>query len=426
MYFSRSLILAILPFFTAAIHRPNLPRLVELQSPLPSASALPSRIVHPTKIRRGMAAYERNTGKQHPLSFCEQDKTGSVQLTDDDSDLWYGNISIGTPPVQFTVQFDTGSSDLFVPSSSCGSTCEGHKAYNPSDSSTSRDLWKSFSLAFGDGSTVSGEEYSDVVDIAGLIATGQTFGAANQYSASLQSSNFLPDGLIGMGFESISAYGANPLFQTLIAEGKVASPVFGFKLATSGSELVLGGVNPEYNEDDFAWVPLSNEGHWQASFDKITVTIDGDPREVVGQTEAVFDTGTTMIIGDPVGIEQFYAPLLAVGAQPLPPQNGVGFYTIPCDFNTPISVYVGGKGVKISPESFNLGPISAGSDICVAGASSDATLEVETGSQFWILGDVFLQNAYTAWDVGKGRIGFADLVASSLRHCKRRWARRWA
>ena len=62
-----------------------------------------------------------------------------------------------------------------------------------------------------------------------------------------------------MGFKSISAYGANPLFQTLIAEGKVASPVFGFKLATSGSELVLGGVNPEYNEDDFAWVPLSNE-----------------------------------------------------------------------------------------------------------------------------------------------------------------------
>ena len=117
--------------------------------------------------------------------------------------------------------------------------------------------------------------------------------------------------------------------------------------------------------------------------------------------------------------------------------------TVPCDFNTPISVYVGGKGVKISPESFNLGPISAGSDICVAGASSDATLEVETGSRtlasdnlpvdkadldtdFWILGDVFLQNAYTAWDVGKGRIGFADLVASSLRHCKRRWARRWA
>ena len=104
--------------------------------------------------------------------------------------------------------------------------------------------------------------------------------------------------------------------------------------------------------------------------------------------------------------------------------------TVPCDFNTPISVYVGGKEVKISPESFNLGPISADSKTCLAGAASDAVLEVEIAArklaphnlpvdkadlstEFWILGDVFLRNAYTAWDVGKGRIGFADLVASS-------------
>lgn len=30
--------------------------------------------------------------------------------------------------------------------------------------------------------------------------------------------------------------------------------------------------------------------------------------------------------------------------------------------------------------------------------------------EFWILGDVFLQNVYTAWDVGGGRIGFATLA----------------
>ena len=31
-------------------------------------------------------------------------------------------------------------------------------------------------------------------------------------------------------------------------------------------------------------------------------------------------------------------------------------------------------------------------------------------TDFWILGDVFLQNIYSAWDIGNTRIGFADLV----------------
>ena len=71
-----------------------------------------------------------------------------------------------------TVDFDTGSSDLFVPSTSCGSTCSGHNEYDPDSSSTSCDLKKTFELAYGDGSTVEGEEYTDVVTVAGLTVRG--------------------------------------------------------------------------------------------------------------------------------------------------------------------------------------------------------------------------------------------------------------
>ena len=48
--------------------------------------------------------------------------------------------------------------------------------------------------------------------------------------------------------------------------------------------------------------------------------------EVVGETTTIFDTGTTQIIGDPVGIQNFFTPLLFYGAEPAP-QYGAGIYT---------------------------------------------------------------------------------------------------
>jgi cathepsin D len=64
---------------------------------------------------------------------------------------------------------------------------------------------------------------------------------------------------MGMAFESISVYGASPTFQTLISQGEVTSPVFGFKFDTSGSELFLGGTNSALYTGDFTWVPLTSE-----------------------------------------------------------------------------------------------------------------------------------------------------------------------
>jgi cathepsin D len=139
-----------------------------------------------------MAAYERNTGKPHSLLggiiALSKRNAGSVSLTDYSAELWYGSISIGKPPkaftgvtlfspiqnwpsdlVLYTVDFDTGSSDLFVPSVNCSESCSGHNSYDPSASSSSHDQNKTFSLEYGDGSTVNGEQYSDDVIIAGLV-----------------------------------------------------------------------------------------------------------------------------------------------------------------------------------------------------------------------------------------------------------------
>ncbi len=142
------------------------------------------------KIQEGFATYERNTGVPHPLSGSIQlsrRDSGGDPLTGDNAQLWFGTISVGTPPVSFTgitflyddmkpltdprhdtVDFDTGSSDLFLPSPSCDSTCSGHTLYDSNASSTANDISKTFTLAFGDGSSVDGDQFTDVVSIAGL------------------------------------------------------------------------------------------------------------------------------------------------------------------------------------------------------------------------------------------------------------------
>jgi hypothetical protein len=130
------------------------------------------------KFKNGFAAYEANTGDVHPLSILPtpdgsglrrraSTPRGSVPLTDDNSgELWQGNLTIGTPPRPFSVQFDTGSSDLFVPGPSC-SGCQGHSRFGPANSSTAVNVNKTFTLTYGSGQ-VQGAQYNDTVAIAGL------------------------------------------------------------------------------------------------------------------------------------------------------------------------------------------------------------------------------------------------------------------
>jgi len=72
----------------------------------------------------------------------------------------------------------------------------------------------------------------------------------------LESPRFAPDGLLGLGFQGISAYNAQPVLQTLVANAQTTEPVFGFKLASCGSELYIGGTNSALYSGDFTYTPV--------------------------------------------------------------------------------------------------------------------------------------------------------------------------
>ncbi|KAH8986124.1 acid protease [Lactarius akahatsu] len=418
MYFSPALVIAALPFLVAAapFEEPSLGGasipiakrsgfrnadgvvdVAKLQAGLRRTVALVFRIFmgRLRKIQRGLEAFERNTGAAH--SSASQLKRSIKRdngdpLADFGHELWYGSITVGTPPVTYTVDFDTGSSDLFLPASNCDSSCSGHTLYDPESSSTSSDVGQSFKLQYTDGSAVSGEQYTDTVTIAGFKATGQRLGAATTYSSGFQSNGFPADGLLGMAYQSLSKYGASPVFQSLVSQGQVSAPVFSFYLAESGSELYIGGTNQNHFTGSFAYMPVTTQGFWQGSFDGISV----NGKTVVSRQGATIDTGTTRVIGDTKNVRAIY--------DAIPGSNyiGSGTWTIPCDISTPVSITFS-EEFQVSASTFNLG-VLPDSSACVGGFGA------VDGLGTWIIGDVFLRNVYTTFDLGNNRVGFASLA----------------
>ncbi|GAA5937012.1 uncharacterized protein JCM15063_000127 [Sporobolomyces koalae] len=346
---------------------------------------------------RGVGPIARGLDEEDKL--VKRASTGSESLVDQQSDsLWTGTVSIGTPGQTFILDFDTGSSDLWVPGVGCtASSCSSKHKYDPSKSSTSSSVpSKTLNVQYGDGSTSSGPVYSDNVVIAGLTASKQVFGAASTLSSSFASSP--EDGLGGMAFQSISQLQTSPFFQTLVSQGKVASPVFSFKLASSGSELYLGGINSAKISSGVTYTPLTSKSYWNV---QASTAVNGKTVSSLGTFAAIVDSGTTLIVAPTDFAQSFYAAVPGSAAY------GNGYYTFPCSSVPAVSFSFPGSSTAwpVSSANFNLGRVSYGSSQCVG-----ALVGQDVGLNAVILGDSFMKNQYTVFDVGNSRVGFAKLA----------------
>jgi hypothetical protein len=84
-------------------------------------------------------------------------------------------------------------------------------------------------------------------------------GDSSKYSTDYALGNFKPDGVAGLAFPQISEFNSDDYFTTLINEAVVTEARFGVKLATSKSELFLGGVNTDLFQGDLVVTPVTEE-----------------------------------------------------------------------------------------------------------------------------------------------------------------------
>ena len=127
----------------------------------------------------------------------------------------FSTIAIGTPPQEFKVVLDTGSSNLWVPSSECGSiACYLHQKYDSSASSTYKKNGTEFGIRYGSGE-VSGFISNDILRIGDLSIKGQDFGeTTNEPGLAFAFGRF--DGILGLGYDTIAVNHVTPPFYNMI------------------------------------------------------------------------------------------------------------------------------------------------------------------------------------------------------------------
>uniref|UniRef100_A0A8C0G9S9 cathepsin E n=1 Tax=Chelonoidis abingdonii TaxID=106734 RepID=A0A8C0G9S9_CHEAB len=317
--------------------------------------------------------------------------------------MYFGQISIGTPPQNFTVLFDTGSSNLWVPSIYCVSkACAVHSRFHPSDSSTYSEVGTPFSIQYGTGS-LSGIIGSDQVE--GITVSNQQFAE----SVSEPGNTFLDaefDGILGLAYPSLAVDGVTPVFDNMMAQNLVDLPIFSVYMnrnpdSSVGGELVFGGFDPSHFSGTLNWVPVTKQGYWQIQLDNIQV--GGTVAFCAEGCQAIVDTGTSLITGPSKEIKEMQN---YIGAVPTD-----GEYAVECNnlnVMPDVTFTINGIPYTLSPQAYTLMENSDGMAFCTSGFQG-LNMQPPAGP-LWILGDVFIGQFYSVFDRGNNRIGLAPVV----------------
>jgi saccharopepsin len=285
---------------------------------------------------------------------------------------------------------------LWVPSVECGSiACYLHNKYDSAASSTSTANGSSFEIKYGSGS-LSGIVTQDNMQIGDITIKDQLFAEATaEPGLAFAFGRF--DGILGLGYNTISVNKIPPPFYNMIAQDKLDEPVFAFYLGGTDqqSEATFGGIDENHYTGDLVWLSVRRQAYWETSLDSISL---GNQTAELVHTGAILDTGTSLIV-----VPTTIAELIndSIGAK----KGWNGQYSVDCatrDSLPGMTFTLAGHEFKISPFDYVLE---------VKGSCISALMGMdfpEPMGPLVILGDAFLRRYYSVYDLRNNTMALAE------------------
>ncbi|KAJ6585319.1 acid protease [Mycena capillaripes] len=314
------------------------------------------------------------------------------------------SVGVGSPPTQYTLLIDTGSSNTWI---------GADKPYKPT--STSTDTRNTVNVSYGSGS-FTGTEYIDEVTLGpGLVIQNQSIGVSSRATGFNDVDGILGIGPVDLTTGTVKSMPNVPtITDNLSKQGTIPTEAIGISYVPTTSansaangELTFGGTDPSKFTGSISYVPITEtspaSNYWGID-QSITY---GTDTAILDLTAGIVDTGTTLLL---LATDAFEAYQKATGATV---DRATGLLTVTeSQFARMQSLlfHIGDETFELTANA-QIWPRALNSTL---GGDEDkiylitADLGSNSGSGLdFIDGFGFLQRFYSVYDTTNSRVGFA-------------------
>ncbi|KII95204.1 hypothetical protein PLICRDRAFT_48168 [Plicaturopsis crispa FD-325 SS-3] len=363
----------------------------------------------PVKQAKRSASVSRRRGgsavsvfKPNVLAASSGDSDSGLDLKDVHDLIYLADVNLGG--TNYTLQLDTGSSDLWV---------KGSSTPLPNTNPTSQ----TYNLTYGIGWAYGHISYAPV-DFANISVPSQAF--LDVSSAQNPALSYGAQGILGLGFTSLSTIDAvinassastgrsflynlfqdNPKEPNFIAMSLQRSAD---KNTTIEGTFAVGEYDPDYKAvADMTAIstwPVNSPSRWNVLLDAVlignqTITpstaVNGAPSD---KAVVLLDSGTSWTYAPEAICDAIYGGISGARYD-----SGLGQWVVPCDAEIDMALQFNGQVYPLHP--LDVSPVSTTDPSTCIGTFVPQAVTVGKGEFDWLIGDNVLRSVYTVYDFG--------------------------